>query len=357
MIDLHVQRYALLALLAAALFGVSTPLAKLLLGSSPPIMLAGLLYLGSGLGLLIVQVMKRCAFPDPSSDRQEFKLQEGDYVWLAGAVAVGGVAAPVLLLWGLSGSSASSASLLLNLEGVMTTLLAAALFREAVGRVVWMGSFVMLAAGLALAYDPHATHVFSLNSLAIVGACLMWALDNNLTRNISTGNPTAIAMIKGLAAGTVNIGLGLANGAALPEIGSLAAAMLLGFFGYGISLVLFIYALRHLGSARTAAHFSTAPFLGAIVSILLLGEPLTATFVLALILMVFATWLVLTEQHGHEHHHEYLAHMHRHTHEEHHRHVHDDGSEGLEPHTHFHVHVPMTHSHPHLPDVHHRHRH
>ncbi|HUW50503.1 MAG TPA: EamA family transporter [Sulfuricella sp.] len=356
MIDLHVQRYALLALLAAALFGVSTPLAKLLLSSSPPIMLAGLLYLGSGVGLLIVQVAKRCAFPEPSSGQQAFRLQGGDYAWLAGAVAVGGVVAPVLLLWGLSGSSASSASLLLNLEGVLTTLLAAALFREAVGRIVWMGSFIMLAAGLVLAYDPHATHVFSLNSLAIVGACLMWALDNNLTRNISTGNPMTIAMIKGLAAGTVNISLGLANGAVLPEIGSLAAAMLLGLFGYGISLVLFIYALRHLGSARTAAHFSTAPFLGAIVSILLLGEPLTATFVLALILMALATWLVLTEQHGHEHGHEYLAHTHRHIHEAHHRHVHD-GSEGLEPHAHFHVHVPMMHSHPHLPDVHHRHQH
>ncbi len=356
MIDFRFQRYALLALLAAALFGVSSPLAKLLLGSASPVMLAGLLYLGSGLGLLIAHGAKIIVFPDALSGRNESGLRGSDYAWLAGSVAAGGVAAPVLLLWGLSGSPASSASLLLNLEGVLTTLLAAALFREAVGRRVWLGSFLMLTGGLALAYDPDAAYAFSPSLLAIAGACLMWALDNNLTRNISTGNPMTIAMVKGLAAGTVNLGLGFAGGAGLPQPGPLAGALLLGAFSYGVSLVLFIHALRHLGSARTAAHFGTAPFLGAAVSILLLGEPLSAAFALAALLMLAATIVVLTERHGHEHIHEHLEHAHRHIHDAHHQHEHD-GSEGPEPHAHLHVHEPMMHSHPHLPDVHHRHRH
>ena len=355
MIDLSLQRYAFFALAAAALFGASTPLAKLLLGELHPIALAGLLYLGSGAGLLAVRIFGRL-FVEATPGSREAPLSGQDYVWLAGAVVAGGVIAPVLLMWGLSGTGASGASLLLNLEGVITTLVAAALFREAVGRRVWTAAAMMLAAGLVLSWQPQADFQLSLHALAIIGACVCWALDNNLTRKISASDPVLLAMIKGLVAGGFNLALAFALGLQVPAAVALAGALFVGFLGYGVSLVLFILALRHLGSARTAAHFSTAPFIGAAIAIFVLGEPFTVSFGAALGLMVAATWLVLTEQHVHEHTHEYMAHSHRHVHDEHHQHAHR-GDEGPEPHTHWHEHRPITHSHPHLPDLHHRHTH
>ncbi len=355
MIDFSLQRYAFFALIAAALFGASTPFAKLLLGNLSPLELAGLLYLGSGLGLLAVRVLGRlCNKAAPGS--KEASVSGQDYFWLAGAVIAGGVIAPVLLMWGLSGTGASEASLLLNLEGVVTTLVAAFLFREAVGGRVWAAAALMLAAGLLLSWQPQADLKFSLHAVAIVGACFCWALDNNLTRKISANDPVVLAMIKGLTAGSFNVAMAFVLGLRFSANAPLAGALIVGFLGYGVSLVLFILALRHLGSARTAAHFSTAPFIGAAIAIFALGEPFTVSFAVAFALMVAATWLVLTEQHAHEHAHEYMAHSHRHVHDEHHQHAHR-GDEGPEPHAHWHEHPPMTHSHPHLPDLHHRHKH
>lgn len=354
MIDFKLQKYALFALLAAALFGASTPLAKLLLQWVSPVTLAGLLYLGSGIGLFVIRIGR--AWFGSGETGGEARLEVPDYAWLASAVLAGGVVAPVMLMWGLTGTTASAASLLLNFESVITTLLAAVAFREAVSGRVWVASLVMLAGGLMLSYDPSMQFNFSLNSIAVIGACCMWALDNNLTRRISASDPTTIAMIKGLTAGAVNIVLGQLAGDTVPGISDLLGAMSLGFLSYGISLVLFIYALRHLGSARTGAHFSTAPFIGAAVAIVVVGEPLTVTFAIALVLMVVATWLMLNEQHQHPHTHEYMVHAHRHYHDEHHQHEHAR-DEGPEPHTHTHVHLPMTHAHPHMPDIHHRHKH
>ncbi|HKC43781.1 MAG TPA: DMT family transporter [Burkholderiales bacterium] len=350
MIDFRLQRYAFAALASAALFGVSTPLAKLLLGEVSPVVLAALLYLGSGLGLGLVLLVRRAAKP------VEAALSRRDLPWLAGAVVAGGVAAPVVLLWGLRRTLASDAALLLNFETVLTALLAAVIFREAVGRRVWTAAAVMFAAGVLLAYDPAARLAISPHAAAIVLACALWALDNNLTRKISGADPMQIAAIKGLVAGTVNLALGLGTGAALPAAATIAAGTALGFASYGVSLVLFIHALRHLGAARTGAHFGTAPFIGAAVAVPLLGEPVTGALLLATALMAIATWLVLTERHEHEHAHERIVHTHRHAHDVHHRHVHA-GDEGPEPHTHEHVHEPMRHSHPHLPDLHHRHEH
>lgn len=355
MIDFSLQRYAFLALAAAALFGASTPLAKLLLGDVPPLALAGLLYLGSGLGLLAMRILQR-SFAGVAPGSKEAPLSGQDYCWLAGAVITGGVVAPILLVWGLSGTGASEASLLLNLEGVITTLVAAALFREAVGGRVWAAAALMLAGATVLSWNPHAEIKLSLHAFAIVGACFFWALDNNFTRKVSASDPVVLAMIKGLVAGSFNLTLASALRLPVPATAPLAGALAVGFLGYGVSLVLFILALRHLGSARTAAHFSTAPFIGAAIAILALGEPFTASFGVALILMIAATSLVLTEHHEHEHTHEYMAHSHRHVHDEHHRHAHR-GDEGPEPHTHWHEHPPMTHTHPHLPDLHHRHKH
>ena len=356
MIDLSVQRYAAFALAAAALFGASTPLAKLLLGDLPPLALAGLLYLGSGMGLFLVRVLRRLFRTAAQGESTEASPEGRDYIWLAGAVISGGVVAPVLLMWGLSGSGASEASLLLNLEGVVTMLVAALLFREAVGARVWVAAVLMLVAGLVLSWQPQADAKLSLHAIAIIGACFCWALDNNLTRRISANDPVVLAMIKGLVAGSCNLALAFALGLHLSATAALAGALVVGFLGYGISLVLFILAMRHLGSARAAAHFSTAPFIGAAIAIFALGEPFTASFAVALALMAAATWLVLTEQHVHQHVHQDMAHNHRHVHDEHHTHAHQ-GDEGPEPHAHWHHHSPMTHAHPHLPDLHHRHKH
>jgi len=357
MIVFSIQRYALLALASAALFGISTPLAKLLLGHATPLVLAGLLYLGSGLGLLIVWLAQRGIRRGRSGAEAERRvpLRGRDMPWLAGAVVAGGILAPVALLWGVSGMQASGASLLLNAEAVLTILVAAAIFREHVGARVWVAAMVMLAGGLLLAWEPGAAIAVSPRALAVLAACLLWALDNNLTRNIAASNPVAIAMVKGLAAGAVNLGLGLAN-AAPPAAEFVASALALGAASYGASLVLFIMALRHLGSARTGAHFATSPFIGAAVAIGLLEEPFTGRLAASLAMMVAATWLLLTETHGHHHTHERVGHSHPHAHDEHHAHVHDGGEEP-EPHAHWHVHDPITHSHPHLPDLHHRHPH
>ena len=351
MIELSLQRYAFYALAAAALFGASTPLAKLLLVEVSPVVLAGLLYLGSGLGLALLRLARGI-----DQRPREAPLAARDWGWLAGAIIAGGMVAPVLLLWGLSGSGAAETSLLLNFESVITALVAAVIFREAVGARLWLAALVMLAGGIVLAYDPRAMLAFSPQSLAVVGACLCWAIDNNLTRKIAGADPVVTATAKGLAAGSFNLALGIVLGGTFPLLGVTASALALGFVAYGVSLVLFIYALRHLGAARTAAHFSTAPFIGAALAVLLLGEQVTDGLLAATALMAIATWLVLTESHGHEHEHGYLVHNHRHVHDEHHQHAHC-GDEGLEPHAHEHAHEPMRHAHPHVPDLHHRHEH
>jgi drug/metabolite transporter (DMT)-like permease len=348
-IDLSTQRYAFFALLAAALFGASTPLAKHLLGSTEPALLAGLLYLGSGLGLLILWL-------GAGKGRFGALPAARDWTWLLGAVAAGGVAAPLLLLYGLRATPAGSASLLLNLESVMTAALAGWVFGEAVGLRVWCGAAIMLLAACMLAYDPAAALGISGSAALIVGACLMWAIDNNLTRRVSASDAVFLALFKGLAAGSCNVALALWLGASLPAAPALTSTLAVGFLGYGVSLVLFILALRHLGSARAGAHFATAPFFGSAIAILVLGEPLTWQFAGAVALMGTATWLVLSESHAHQHVHERLEHEHPHVHDEHHQHSHR-GDEGVAPHTHAHVHEPMSHVHPHLPDLHHRHRH
>ncbi len=361
MIDFATQRYALLALAAAALFGVSAPLAKLLVADMHPVLLAGLLYLGSGTSLLAVWLLNKAAAI--ASPQTEAPLAKADWPWLAGAVLCGGILAPVALLWGLSGIGAAAGSLLLSSEGVLTTLIAAVLFREAVGSRVCFAALTLFLAGVLLAWTgdaraPLLQGAFSPYALAIVGACALWGLDNNLTRRIAAADPVAIAMVKGLAAGVVNCALWLAIAApgGMPKAAAVIGSLALGAASYGLSLVLFILALRHLGSARTGAHFSTAPFFGALFAVLVLHESVTANLAIAVALTALATWLVLSERHAHAHAHEFLEHAHRHLHDAHHRHAHD-GSEGPEPHAHAHVHAPLAHSHPHLPDLHHRHRH
>jgi drug/metabolite transporter (DMT)-like permease len=338
------------ALASAALFGASTPLAKLLLGEVAPLALAGLLYLASGIGLLAWFMLRK------RSERTA-NLARADLPWLAGAIAAGGIAGPALLMYGLTHTDGATASLLLNLESVFTASMAWIVFRENVDRRVFLGMVAIIAGGVVLSWDemPRAGGVTG--ALLIAGACLAWAIDNNLTRRVSGGDAVTIAGLKGLIAGTVNLSLALFQGASLPSAGILASAAMVGFFGYGISLVLFVVALRNLGTARTGAYFSVAPFFGAALALLVLRESPSATFWVAAGLMAIGVWLHLTERHQHEHVHEQMEHAHPHVHDEHHRHSHDFAWDGREPHTHPHAHRRLAHSHPHYPDLHHRHEH
>lgn len=342
------------ALGAALLFGLAAPLAKVLVGRAHPVLLAGLLYLGSGAGLAL---WRWAGLGLREGGPREAPLTWADMPWLAGAIAFGGVAGPLLLMLGLAATPAATASLLLNLEGVLTAVLAWVVFKENFDRRIALGMLVIAAGGVVLSWEGRPEAGVPWGPLVVAGACLAWAIDNNLTRQVSAGDPLQIAAAKGLVAGTVNLGLALAVGAVMPDAVTVAAAAVLGLLGYGVSLVLFVLALRHLGTARTGAYFSVAPFVGAAGSVLMLGEGVTAGFLLAAALMGLGVWLHLTETHEHEHEHEPMEHGHLHDHDEHHRHQHLPGDPPGEPHGHPHRHEPMRHKHPHYPDIHHRHGH
>ena len=332
---------------AALLFGMGTPLAKLLLNDVNPWLLAGLLYLGSGLGLAIYRLMTN-ALP--------IKLSLAELCWFSGAIFAGGIVAPVWLMWGLTRMPASAASLLLNMEGVLTVLLAWFAFKENFDRRIAIGMLAILIGAVILSWPNKLSFASALPTLAILGACFAWGIDNNLTRKVSLSDATWIACFKGLVAGTVNLLLAFSLGATLPTIPHLAAALVLGFLAYGVSLALFVLGLRHLGTARTGAYFSLAPFFGAILAIAL-GEPLTLPFLMAGILMAIGIWLHLTEHHEHTHSHLPMQHAHEHTHDEHHQHEHEHPiSPGIK-HSHVHQHLALKHRHAHYPDAHHQHQH
>ncbi|MGG1947555.1 DMT family transporter [Trinickia sp. NRRL B-1857] len=346
---------ALTALLAAALFGATTPLAKLLLGALSPFMLAGLFYLGSGVGLALTIAVRRLLRQKPTQ-HDETRVHRSEIAWLAGAIVAGGVAGPALLMLGLASTPAATGSLLLNLEGVFTAVIAWVVFRENVDIQVFLGMVAIVAGGVLLSWTGGAAGV-PVGALLVAGACLCWAIDNNLTRKVSTNDAMVIACLKGLVAGPVNLSIAHLTGAALPSAGQAAAAMATGFAGYGVSLVLFVVALRNLGTARTGAYFSVAPLFGVALSLVLWPAMPPIVFWCAAALMAIGVGLHLRERHEHTHTHEPLAHTHRHRHDEHHRHEHDFEWDGTEPHTHSHRHSTVTHTHAHYPDIHHRHSH
>lgn len=339
-----------LALASAVLFGVSAPLSKLLLGTVAPQILAGLLYLGAGIGLAIVH-LGRAVLNIPAP---EAPLRRADLPLLAAVVFFGGVLGPLLLMFGLNQTSASSGSLLLNLEGLATMGIAWLVFRENVDRRLLLGALAIVAGAVVLSWNGHGVR-FDTGAGLIAAACVAWGIDNNLTRKLSSADPVLTTMIKGLVAGGVNLSLALLSGSMLPPAATIGASALVGFLGVGVSLVLFVLALRHLGAARTGAYFSLAPFIGALFALALLNEPLTLQLLLAGLLMGVGLWLHLAESHEHEHQHDILEHEHSHIHDEHHRHHHDVPV--AQPHSHWHRHEPIRHKHPHYPDLHHRHRH
>lgn len=345
----------LLALLSAALFGVSTPAAKALLGSIHPMVLAGLLYCGAGIGVAILRRMARPLLA--SADTNETPLARSDVPWLAGAIVAGGMIGPGLLMFGLSRTEASAASLLLTLECVATAFIAWFVFHENFDRRIAAGMACLVAGAIVLSWNGQPTLSDLLGPLAIVGACVAWGLDNNLTRKVSLADPLQIVELKGLIAGPISLALGLLAGGSLPNVTTLMISGFVGFIGYGISLVLFVLSLRHLGTARTGAYFSTAPFLGTIAAVLFLHEPVTMQLLAAGLLMGVGVWLHLTEVHEHEHIHEPIEHAHLHVHDAHHQHEHSPDDPPGEPHAHVHRHKKLQHKHADVPDMHHTHRH
>lgn len=342
------QPGVLAALGAALLFGAGTPIAKWLLGGTSPWLLAGLLYLGSGVGLTIYRRLRHSS---------RISLPAGEGGWLAGAIAAGGIVAPVLLMFGLSRMPASSTSLLLNAEGVFTALLAWFVFHENFDRRIAFGMLSIVAGAIVLSWSEEFTLGAIWPQLAVLAACFAWGLDNNFTRKVSLADATWIASVKGCVAGFVNLALAFVLGASWPAPANILGALVVGCLAYGVSLAMFVVGLRNLGTARTAAYFSVAPFFGALLAVLLLGEPVTFPLAIAGALMALGVWLHLTEKHTHEHTHEAMEHEHEHTHDEHHRHSHDGSGPVPKSHSHWHRHEPLTHSHAHYPDAHHRHGH
>ncbi len=337
------------AIASAVLFGAGTPLAKVLLGDVSPWLLAGLLYTGSGVGLVAWRLVRRAP---------RVRLQRHEITPLIGAIFFGGLLAPVLLMAGLSAMLASGASLLLNAEAVFTAVLAWVVFRENVDRRIALGMAAIVLGAVILSIPAGAAVGPLWPMLAILAACLCWGLDNNLTRMVALNDATWLAAVKGAVAGPVNLLLAFLLGATLPSVGATLAALIVGLFAYGVSLSLFIIGMRHIGTARAGAYFSVAPFFGAVIAVVM-GEPVTWPLIVAAALMAIGVWLHLTERHEHEHKHEPLTHDHWHAHDEHHQHEHPDGmvvpARGW--HRHDHSHERVTHTHEHYPDAHHRHGH
>lgn len=346
------NKAVIFAFASAALFGLSAPAGKALLASVHPAVLAGLFYCGAGIGVALlrrIQIRRGRRVP-------EVPLGRRDLPWLAGAVFCGGLVGPLLLLIGLSQTQATTASLLLTFESAATALLAWLLFREHYGARLLIGLAFLVAGAVVLAWSGAPTLQTVWGPLAIVGACIAWAIDNNLTRKVSLADPLQIVEIKGLVAGPINLALGLWAGGSFPGLGTGLAAGIVGFVCYGLSLVLFILALRGLGTARASAYFSTAPFIGALGAVVALHEPINMHLAVAGLLMAAGVWLHLTERHEHAHRHGVIEHAHPHVHDSHHQHRHAQ-QELSEPHTHTHRHEPMTHARPHTPDAHHDHGH
>jgi len=336
----------LLALASALLFGASPPASKLLLGGLEPLQLAGLLYLGAALGMAPLAARERSRAP--------LAVDRANVMRLGGAVLLGGIAGPVLLLTGLRLASAGSVSLLLNLELAATAVLGVLLFREHLGRGGWLGVAGMVLAGAIVAAEAGAPGVKA--ALLVAAACTCWAVDNHLTALIDGITPARSTLVKGLAAGTVNLALGLAGAPLDAGLETIAAALAVGSVSYGASIALYIAAAQELGATRAQAVYASAPFLGALLAFAVLGEPLTRAHVAACALLVPALAALLWSRHAHPHTHAPLEHAHSHSHhDDHHAHTHDGPVPGR--HSHAHRHEPVTHAHPHWPDLHHRHSH
>lgn len=343
------------ALTAALLFGLSTPMNKLLLDTIEPLVLSGFLYLGSGLGMLSYRLIKEKSL----YTRTEAQLQSGEIPQLITAIITGGMVAPFILLYSIQITPASTASLLLSFEGIATTLLAGMWFKEYIGKRVWLALAMITLATILLSLQQNQAWGFSIGALGVITACFLWGLDNNLTRNLSARDPLLLVIIKGCGAGSFSLFLAVSLNMPLPSFQMILTAMVIGLVSYGLSIVFFILSLRSLGSSRTTALYSIAPFAGSFLSFFILGERPQQVFYLSFLLILMATLVLLTETHSHQHLHQAFSHDHSHSHQDgHHNHFHPESFQKKDfVHSHLHDHKEIVHDHQHLPDLHHRHQH
>jgi drug/metabolite transporter (DMT)-like permease len=340
-------------LLAAVLFGAAAPAASRLAGSMPAFTLAGLLYVGAALAVL----------PSVLSQPPSRRAVAREWRPALTAVVVGGALGPVLLMAGLARTSAATGSLLLNTELAATAVIAAVFFREHLGRRLLVSVALITLAGVLLTWQPGAS--IDAGALLIIAACVSWGLDNCVTAGIEHLTPAHVVALKGAVAGSANlvIGLTIAGWGAGTSIRDVIAALIIGVGGYGISTVLWVQGARQLGAARGQVIFATAPFIGAAIAWIGLGESVTALQVLAAAVAVAGVAISLRSAHEHEHTHASLVHDHEHAHDDGHHdaghgHGHGDGAVTAGGrHRHVHRHRERTHAHPHVPDLHHRHEH
>ncbi len=339
------------ALLAAALYGISSPASKILLEEVPPAFLAALLYLGAGAGMLLLRLARRIEH----KKGKEAGIARQDIPYVLGMILLD-IAAPILLMLGLYYSDPVNVSLLNNFEIVATTMIALVVFKEAVGKRLWLAIVMITAACIVLTLEDVRQLTLTPGSVFVLLACVCWGFENNCTRMLSIKDPNQIVIMKGFGSGLGAFGIASFTGQLGGTLLFVLLTMLLGFVSYGLSIYFYIKAQRILGASRTSAYYAAAPFMGVIVSWMIFREEITHRFILALGFMLAGAWLAATELHTHKHVHEAVTHDHMHSHSDgHHNHMHEP--EMLEEHSHVHTHAAVTHDHFHTPDLHHAHTH
>lgn len=337
----------LFAILAAALYSISAPLSKVLLGSLSPTFMAALLYLGAGIGVLGLMWFRNTR----ASQRNEERISRRDLPFVAAMIALD-IAAPILLMVGLQKTSAASVSLLGNFEIVATALIALLFFKESITNRLWIGIAFITASCALLSMEPGITYTFSVGSLFVLGATVCWGLENNCTRMLSVRDPMQVVVLKGFGSGFGSLLIAASLGQVHGDFSSLIYALVLGFFAYGLSIYFYVSAQRHLGAARTSAFYAVAPFIGVIISFILFGVPPNSSFFIALPIMIAGTYFASTEGHVHPHSHLIVTHNHWHRHNDgHHNHSHEKAIWGW--HKHVHTHEPLEHIHEHCLSHHH----
>jgi len=345
------MRATLMAILAAALYGISSPVSKLLLVNIPPTLMAALLYLGAGFGMLAVNSIKRIGH----KEQIEARVTRKELPYIIGMIALD-IAAPILLMVGLTMTSSANASLLNNFEIVATSLIALFIFKESIGKRMWLAILLITLSSFVLSIEDFSKLSLSAGSVLVLLACVCWGFENNCTRMLSMKNPMQIVVLKGFGSGTGALLISIANKQFSSKVSYILFTLLLGFVAYGLSIYFYILAQRELGAARTSTYYATAPFIGVIISWIIFRDGITASFISALAIMLIGAYLAVTEIHNHIHAHTVLTHEHKHNHMDgHHNHTHASAIVG--EHSHLHTHDMIVHNHLHTPDIHHGHNH
>jgi len=337
------------AILAAVLYGINAPFAKLLLEKVPPLLMAALLYLGAGIGMLTVNIIK----VKVQHKKIEANISKKELAPVIGMVLLD-IAAPILLMVGLNLTNASNVSLLNNFEIVATSVIALMIYKEAVGKRMWLAIILITLASFVLSIGDIGNFSFSSGSLFIIAACICWGFENNFTRALSEKDPMQVVVIKGFGSGLGALAIAFFVKEMNAEFVYIILALLLGFVAYGLSIFFYVTAQRELGAARTSVYYAVAPFIGVVASWVILQDEISATFLIGLAIMLAGTYLAVTEKHRHAHIHESINHDHRHSHDDGH---HNHGESAAGEHSHEHTHEETTHKHSHTPDLHHRHGH